>query len=537
MSRLFIAFMLVLALGAPALAQQPLRLTRTTALPSGQQPANPQPAGRQSANQQPSGPTLSLSMDEAVTMALETNLGLKADRLGVGVAAENVANARSAFRPHLQGSFNNNASDQPPANFTDLSATLISAGSQTVTSTFFQNVNFYGGSYSATWAGSRSTTTANLATFNPRTTSSVVLTYQQPLIRNFLIDNNRFTLQSAERQRQIADLTLEGQIAATRDAVQRAYLNLVASIEGLNVAQQNMDLAQENLRNFRARVAVGVSADIDVIQAEAEVASNEEQVIVAESAIGTSEDALRSLIVDPARPDFWQLHLKPTDTVVAVPRQIDVDAAIGNALANRLDLIAARRQQDITRLGLKLDENMTKPDVSFSLNYTAQATGGTQFIYGQGTFPPPLISQTNRSFSSVLDDAFGAAYPSWTAGVTFNYPLGLSSAKATLARDRLQKEQEDLNVKNLEMQVAASVRNAARDVQTNYKRVEATQKARSATERQLDAEQRKFGVGLSTSFELQSRQRDLAQSRINELNAIIDYNRSLIAFERVQKIQ
>jgi outer membrane protein TolC len=87
------------------------------------------------------------------------------------------------------------------------------------------------------------------------------------------------------------------------------------------------------------------------------------------------------------------------------------------------------------------------------------------------------------------------------------------------------------------LQIATAVRNAARDVQTNLKRVEATLKARQATLRQLDAEQRKFEVGLSSSFELQQRQRDLAASRVNELNAMIAFNRSLIALERVQKIQ
>jgi outer membrane protein len=515
MLRLTAKVMLLLAFAAPGFAQQTAPPPKSTA---------------------PAGPTLPLSMDQAVTMALETNLGLKADRLNVGVATESLSAARAAFRPLLQGNFGRNTTNQPPSSFTDLGATVVANGSMNVSATLSQNVAFYGGTYSVLWAGNRGTTTANLSAFNPRTTSTFQLNYRQPLLRGFRIDSNRFGVQSAERTRGIADLTLEGRIANTRDAVQRAYLSLISAIEGVKVAQQNMDLAQENLRTFRARVAVGVSADIEVIQAEAQVASNEEQVIVTEAAIATAEDALRALIVDPTRPDYWKVHLEPTDAIVAVPREIDVDAAIANALANRLDLLAARRQQEITTLGLKLDEDLIRPDVSLSVNYSATGTGGTQFGYGSG-FPPPIISRTDRGFGSVLGDAFGGTYASWTGAVFYSHPIGRSAAKATLARDRLQKQQEDLSVKDLEVQIAAAVRNAARDVQTNYKRVEATQKARQATERQLDAEQRKFGVGLSTSFELQSRQRDLAQSRINELNATIAYNRSLIAFERVQKIQ
>ena len=489
--------------------------------------------------QQPAGAQtpalLQLSMDQAIAMALETNLGLKADRLDLAIASENVAVARSVFKPILRSSVSRNNTDRVPSSFAEGNA-VVSSGSTSVGSTFSQNLAWLGGGYSANWQGNRLTTTAVGATFNPTLGSSLSLSYAQPLLRNFLIDSNRANLQTAERGRKIADLTLEQRITSTRNAVQQAYLNLTGAIEGLKVAQQNMDLATESLKNYRARVAVGVSADIDVIQAEAQVASNEEQVILAEAGISTAEDALRALIVDPKRADYWQLQLKPTDPIVVAPREVDIEAAIRNALENRLDLQAARRQQDITKLTLRLDENLTKPDVVLGVNYTAQGTGGTQFAYGTG-FPPEVLSRADKSFASVLNDTVTAAYPSWTATVNFSYPLGLSSARATLVRTRLQKQQEDLGIQNLELQVAAAVRNAGRDVQTNFKRVEATQKARLASERQLDAEQRKFAVGLSTSFELQQRQRDLAQAKVNELRAMIEYNRSLIAFERVQKIQ
>lgn len=514
MSKALAAGILILVCALPAVAQQ---------VPP---PPRPAAAGQ--------GAALPLSMDQAVMMALETNLGLKADRLSVNVAAQDVAIARAAFRPQLRSSFSRATSDQLPNSFFE-DVGIVSTGSTAVSSSLSQALPWYGTAYMVSWTGNRSSTTANFSSFNPRFGSTLSVSFAQPLLRNMLIDSNRFSLMSNERTRQIADLTLEQRIARTRNDVQQAYLSLIAANEGLKVAQQNMDLAQETLKNFRQRVAVGVSADIEVIQAEAQVASNEELVVVAESAIATAEDILRALIIDPQRPDFWQVRLQPTDTISALPKEVDVEAAIRSALANRLDLIAARRQQEITALAIRLDENLTKPEVNFSLNYAAQGTGGTQFSYGQG-FPPAILARTDRAFSSVLGDAFAGTYPSWTAGVTFSYPLGNSAAKGSLARGRLQKQQEDLTIRNLELQVATAVRNAARDVQTNFKRVEATQKARQATDRQLDAEQRKFGVGLSSSFELQQRQRDLAQARINELNAMIAYNRSLIALERVQKI-
>jgi outer membrane protein TolC len=515
-SRLFLLVFSTLSISVPAMAQQ-----------AAARQATPPPA---------TGAVLQLSMDQAVTMALETNLGLKADRLDPAVADENIAAARAAYRPQVRSTFIQSTSEQLPSNFTELNVSVVSTGLTSFSSSLGQNLPRYGGNYSLTWSGARNTTTANLSPFNPRLGSSLSATFTQPLLRNFKIDTPRFNVQTSERNRQVSDLRLEQQIAKMRNDVQQAYLSLIGAIEGLKVAQQNMDLAQETLRNFRARVSVGVSADIEVIQAEAQVASTEEQLIVAEAAISTSEDQLRALIVDPARPDYWQVHLQPTDAITAVPREIDVEAAVRNALASRIDLATARREQEITGLNVRLDENQTRPGVDLSLTYTAQGTGGTQYQYGDG-YPPPVLSQTNRAFGTVVNDAFLGTYPTWTAGVTFTYPLGKSAAKASLAGHRLQLQQEDLNIKNLEVQIGATVRNAARDVQSNFKRVEATQKARVATERQLDAEQRKFGVGLSSSFELQQRQRDLATARINELNAMILYNRALIAFERVQKIQ
>ncbi len=517
----FLCVSAALGVAAPAAAQQ-----------AAQQPP-PQPAP--SASAAPSGPTLELSMEQAVTMSLETNLGLKADRLGTDIAAQNIAAARAAFRPALSSQFSRNTSDQLPSNFTESDVAVVSTGATNFSSTIGQQLPWLGTVYSVSWAGSRNTTTTELSSFNPRLGSSLSLGLEQPLFRNFRIDSNRFEVQSAERNRQIADLRLQQQITQTRSNVQLAYLNLIGAIEQLDVANKNMDLAQQTLQNFRARVAVGVSADIEVIQAEAEVASNEEQVVVAEANIDTAQDALRALILDPSRADYWQVRLRPTDTILATPRQIDVEGAVQNALANRLDVAAARRQQELTSLAIRLDENLTRPEVNLALNYRAQGTGGTQLTFGNG-FPPEILARTDRAFSTVLSDAFVGTYPSWTTGVTFTYPIGLSTAKATLARDRLAKRQQDLSLQDLELQVATQVRSAARDVQTNLKRVEATQKAREATERQLDAEQRKFGVGLSSSFELQQRQRDLATARINELRAMIDYNRALIVFERSQRI-
>jgi outer membrane protein TolC len=170
------------------------------------------------------------------------------------------------------------------------------------------------------------------------------------------------------------------------------------------------------------------------------------------------------------------------------------------------------------------------------VNYAATGTGGTQFVFGEG-FPPPVLSQTQKSFGSVLGDAFGGAYPAWRLSVSVGYPIGRSGAKAALAQQELQKQQDLIALRDAEIQIVRDVRDAARQVQTAYQRVQATRTAREASEKQLEAEDRRFAVGLSTTFEQQSRQRDLANARVFELRAKILYSQALINFETVQKIR
>ncbi len=127
------------------------------------------------------------------------------------------------------------------------------------------------------------------------------------------------------------------------------------------------------------------------------------------------------------------------------------------------------------------------------------------------------------------------AFPSWTAALNITYPIGNTQPQASLARARLQYSQGETQVRNQELQVVTQVREAGRQVQTNQKRVDTTRTSRQLAERRLDAEERKFAAGTSTSFFVFQAQRDLAQARNNELRAVLDYTRSIVDFEAVQE--
>ena len=143
----------------------------------------------------------------------------------------------------------------------------------------------------------------------------------------------------------------------------------------------------------------------------------------------------------------------------------------------------------------------------------------------------------DRSFGSVLGDvAIRTRSRTWTVGVQVGYPLGTSTSKANLERAKLQYQQAQTQFKNLQLQVATQVRDAARQVQTNQKRVRSARASRELQEKKLEAEEKKLAAGMSTSFFVFQAQRDLAQARTNEIQAISDYNKSLVDFDAVQEM-
>lgn len=506
---------------AGALALSVLLAPASALAGQAQTPPVPAPSPQ---NQKPAGPTLQLSMEQAVEMALESNLGLKADRMEVQVADLAIANARAAFLPRAQSSFSRVMQDQLPQRNPDgtlvpASTTSLSGGVQ-----WSQTLPWYGSSYQFSWSANRRSSVGTTSTFNPNFGSTFNFGFSQPLWRGLWVDGSRLNLEASQRRRVITDIALEQNVVTLDANVRSAYLSLLGAIQGLDVARQNLESEESALANARARVGVGVAPQTEIISYEAQVANRRVNVIAAEANIEAAEDALRRLVLDPNRPDYWQLRLAPSDQIQLTQREISLDQAVENALKNRLDLIAARRDMELTDLNMRLSRDATRPDLFFNLNYTASGSGGKS--------TDELLT---RNFRSVLGDAFGGAYPSWTTGFTFSYPIGQSAAEASYAQAQIRKQQQEIALRDLERDIVQQVRDTVRQVENRFRQLEAAQLALDLSTRQLEAEQRRFEVGITNTFELQSRQAQLANARNSLLNATIEYNRALIQFDRVQK--
>jgi outer membrane protein len=485
------------------------------------------------AAQAPSSGVRRVTVEDAVRMALENNLGIHVARVEPQLQDLNVAQARASWSPTFTSTLQSASTDSPNNSFL--------SGAGTTTSDARINSNFglaqtlpWGGTYSVGWDSVRSTTNNLFSNFSPQLRSSLALSYRQPLLRGFSIDAARQQVLVSEKNREIADVSLRETIALTSRAVRHAYWDLVFAIASRDVQRQSLELAAESLRNTRARIEIGTTAPIDSIEAEAEVALREEAVVLGEAQVATAEDALRTLVYDPSADDFWIFRIEPADLPPFKPAAIDVEAAMRTALERRSDLQQSRKGLEAQDVNMRFSRNQSLPDVTASFDYGLTGLGGTQFLRGQG-FPGPIIGESQRSFATVLGDVFGNDFPSWTASLNVSYPIGTNPQEVALAKTRLEYSQQQTQLRNAELQVAAQVREAGRQALTNQRRVDTTAVSRQLSERRLEAEERKLTAGTSTSFFVFQAQRDLAQARNNELRAIIDYQRSIVDFETVQE--
>lgn len=480
-----------------------------------------------------------LTIEEAVRLALENNLGIQIARFDPLVEDLGVAQAQSNWAPTLTNQFQSTSTDSPNNTFLAGGQGLKTSDDRFINTMGVQQSLRRGGRYTIGWDGSRMTTNNAFTTFSPQLRSSLSFSFEQPLVRGFSIDSVRQQLESSLKNREIADVQVRQTIASTMRTVRNAYWNLAFAHAGLRVQQQSLELAQESLRNTRSRVEIGTTPPIDIVEAESEVAQREEAVIVGEAQIQTAEDTLRALVLDPSAPDFWTVHLEAVDPPPFQPITVDTDLAVRNALDKRTDLQQSRKSLELNDVNIRFLRNQTLPDVTASIDYGLSGLGGTQLQRGVGPFGPgsgAVLGATQRGFGSVVGDLFRNNYPAWTAALSVSYPLGTSTAQANLARARLQNGQALAQIRNQQLQVATQVREAARQVQTNQKRVESTRSSRSLAERRLEAEQRKLAAGTSTSFVVFQTQRDLAVARNNELRAILDFNQSVVDLETVQEI-
>lgn len=483
------------------------------------------------ASAQPTGTERSMTLQDCILAALRDNLNLAAEVLGPEVAAATASRAGEAFFPKLaftigtqasnQASFSwLDASDQVTTDFADYQATLT------------QRLPT-GATFTAYLYSYRNKTNRSFQTINPRYGSTLSFDFVQPLLRDLGFKTARREILVARNDREISESRLRQALVDTVFSVEEAYWNLVYSREFLAVRQESLRLARALLAKNEKELEVGIIPPIDILNAQAEVASREADILQAKAQVENSQATLRRLLGLRRAKGASPSAVVPSEAPRVEPVPFDLEDAWAMALAHRPDLDSSRADMKTRALNLSYARNQSLPNLSLRANYWSPGVSGTQILY-QDNDPLTgiVIGTVSGGPSLAFKDAFRFRYKNWFIGLTLDLPLESVVSRARVARARLESAQAALRLRDLEEQALLDVEIALRAVETDYQRIQAYRLARELAEEKLAAEEKKLEAGLSTNYTVLQQQRDLALARTNEIKALVDYN---ISLARLQK--
>jgi len=477
--------------------------------------------------------TLSLSLDECIVRALKDNLGVAIQILGPEISRESVTQAQEKYIPTLAMSLSSRKQENASYSYYDAAESLVD---KTQNFTFMNASQALptGGTFSLDFNGYRTKTNRRGTTIDPRFSTTLRFNFSQPLLRNFGFKMARREILVAINNLGVSEENLKRTLSDTVYNVESAYWNLVYSIENLDVRRQSLELAKDLLEKNQRSVEVGTLAPMEVLSARAEVATREADLIQAETQIQSNEDQLRLLLNISGDEDKRITAVVPKDKPTYVQRTVDLEEALATAIQNRNDLEISRIGLETEKLNLSYAKNQNLPDLSLSASYYSPGIDGTQLIYDINPIDPgaKIIERIPGGIGGALKQTTSFKYPNWNLGLTLSIPLANIFSKANLAQARLNMRQAMLELENQKEQIYLEIKNAVRSVDANYKRILAFRTARELSEQKLAAEEEKRRVGLSTNYFVLQFQRDLANARISELNAIVSYNVSLASLER-----
>ena len=271
----------------------------------------------------------------------------------------------------------------------------------------------------------------------------------------------------SRRNLESSELRVRESVVQTTAAVKQAYWTLKATLANVTVQQRSLELAQELVRQNKARVDIGQTPPLDLLQAEAEVAQRRENLIRANTAAGDAEDRLRRLIMDPA--DVVVLANAPRSERRAGRRRraarcrCDRGRRIRRALRSRA---GAKGSATTSRRTSTSSTTRSFPTFAWKRRIAGNGLGGTRFLR-TGGFPGTIIGNgESRLRQRARRQMFGSTYPTWSVGLTVSYSLGRSFEEAGLARAQVERRQATQRIASLQLQIGETLRQAVRQVQS-----------------------------------------------------------------------
>ena len=459
----------------------------------------------------------SLSLDEALKLALQKNELIVSERAALAGAKADVTSANGAYDPLLQLN----------ALWEEVTQPLNSSFSGTVSGGFptqrslggdfsVRQLLPTGGQLTLRSRAGRVNTDAAFVLLSPAYESQLGLEFRQPLLRNLGSDPARLSRHVTEAELHRADASLETVVTETIAQVEIAYWGLVAARLDVGVLNEAVGLAEEQLRETRSRVESGAAPQTEPAQPQAELERRRGEWLGARETLSRAENHLKILILGD-QDSLWLDALVPVDDTAPGVSPVDTVARVSEAFTQRPEVRAAQAAVERRRAETRFAHSQMLPSLDAVVSYDRFGLAGTR------TSTPSNTPGLEGDLGDALDDLGNGDFNDTRVGLEIGYPLFNRAARGASARAESNERQVTADLARVRKEIRAEVLDAAAALETAVQRIEAARAARKAAEVQLSSERERYAVGLSTNFLVLTRQNDLSRARLDEISAQTDY--------------
>ncbi len=529
---------------------------------------------------------LPLSLQDAIALALENSMDIVVQRYTPWMADASLLKARAGgYGYGTPGSIAVGSTANLPELYYDPTVSQVvgfsdattpianpytsglgASGSTTVAQPLFSHAAEYNTSYSqnfvtgstlsVSWDNTRaSSTAANF--FNPYVQSSLSITFQQQLLAGAGRFVNRRNIIITENNRKIADLTFTQQAITTVTNTITAYWELVYARENVKVEQQAVTVSEKLYNDNKKQLEIGTMAPLDVTRAESELATDRQNLIVAQTTQLQDELVLKNYISkDPMASNLLDVEIIPTDKP-ETPATIETESfpdAVKEAFQKRPDLQEQYLNLKNAEVDVRATRNALLPTATVGLQYSANGLAGNSFTTGTpttvagvpivdaggspipGFYTPlsvtPVTGSFKDGFSTAQSQIFHNNFPVYAGQLTVSLPLRNRANQADNIHAQLVQRQFEAEVQQTKNNALLDVRNTIIAVEQGRAQVEAASKARELQQQTFDAEEKKYQLGASTVYNVILTQRDLINAQGTELRALANLAEAKANYER-----
>jgi len=382
-----------------------------------------------------------------------------------------------------------------------------------------------GGTLSVELTNNRAKSNSIFTSINPSLYSVLNFSLTQPLLKGFGTFNTKKDILISINDYKKSKYQLIDTVINMIYNVEDYYWNLVYSFQNVEATQKALDRARNLLKQNELKVKVGLAAPIDIVEARAEVASYESQLIQAEKAVQSAEENLKK-ILNLSSMNGKIIPLDKPEVKKIIP---NLNEILLEALNKRPDIKQAKLDLRNNHIKVKYAKNQLLPDLNLTASYYTTGTGGDQLIYGPGSIfaPREVLGVIKKDVFETLRDAISNIYKNYSISLSLSIPLSYKKERAQLTQARLNLKSSLLNLKKIENNVYSEVKEAAKELETNFKLVESNKASLALEDMKLKAEEKKLSVGLSTNFQVLNYQRDYMTALTKRLKSVIDYKLSV----------